>query len=186
MRDMTYKLIAVTAGLFLCVCAGAQNFSLGVNMFDCADLGTMNLEASCGIARHWTVSAGVKYNPFTWEMDERPVADRQRTLEAGARYWPWHIYSGWWMSGKLKYQEYNTGGLVSPSSTEGDRYGGGLSAGYTFMLGTHLNLDLGLGLWSGLDKYVVYECVRCGRMIDGGKKFFILPNDILLSISYIF
>ena len=183
---MNYRLLAAVAGLFLSVCAGAQNFSLGVNVFDCADLGTMNLEASCGIARRWTVSAGLKYNPFTWEFDGRPVADRQRTLEAGARFWPWHIYSGWWMGGKLKYQEYNTGGLAGPSSTEGDRYGGGLSAGYSFMLGSHLNLDIGLGLWSGLDKYVEYECVRCGRLVGGGEKIFVLPNDILLSISYIF
>lgn len=183
---MSNKIIAAVAGLFLSVCASAQNFALGVNMFDCADLGTMNLEASCGIARRWTVNAGVKYNPFTWEVEGRPVADRQRSLEAGARYWPWHIFSGWWMGGKLKYQEYNTGGIVSPASTEGDRYGGGLSAGYTFMLGKHVNFDFGLGLWGGLDKYVVYECVRCGRMIEGGEKFFVRPNDILLTISYIF
>ena len=180
------NLLTAVVGLFLCVCAAAQNYSVGVNVVDCADLGTMNLEASCGIARRWTVSAGVKYNPFTWGDEARPYADRQRSLEAGARYWPWHIYSGWWMGGKLKYQEYNFGGITSPASTEGDRYGGGLSAGYTFMLNTHLNLDIGLGLWSGLDKYVVYECVRCGRVVEGGEKFFVRPNDILLSISYIF
>lgn len=186
MNRIVMKTITAVAGLFLCVFAAAQNYSVGVNVLDCADLGTMNLEASCGIARRWTVSAGVKYNPFTWGEDSRPFADRQRSVEAGARYWPWHIYSGWWMGGKVKYQEYNTGGIVSPASTEGDRYGGGLSAGYTFMLNTHLNLDVGLGLWSGLDRYVVYECVRCGRMTGGGEKFFVLPNDILLSISYIF
>ena len=185
-RTAMRNLLTAVAGLFLCVCAASQNYSVGVNVLDCADLGTMNLEASCGIARRWTVSAGVKYNPFTWGEDSRPFADRQRSVEAGARYWPWHIYSGWWMAGKVKYQEYNTGGIVSPASTEGDRYGGGLSAGYTFMLNTHLNLDVGLGLWSGLDRYVVYECVRCGRMTGGGEKFFVLPNDILLSISYIF
>ena len=98
---MNNRLLAAVAGLFLSVCAGAQNFSLGVNVFDCADLGTMNLEASCGIARRWTVSAGLKYNPFTWEFDGRPVTDRQRSLEAGARFWPWHIYSGWWMVANL-------------------------------------------------------------------------------------
>ena len=185
-RTAMRNLLTAVAGLFLCVCAASQNYSVGVNVLDCADLGTMNLEASCGIARRWTVSAGVKYNPFTWGEDSRLFADRQRSVEAGARYWPWHIYSGWWMAGKVKYQEYNTGGIVSPASTEGDRYGGGLSAGYTFMLNTHLNLDVGLGLWSGLDRYVVYECVRCGRMTGGGEKFFVLPNDILLSISYIF
>ncbi len=174
------------AGLLLCAAVQAQNFSLSTNVLDYVEFGTMNIEASYGVARRWTLTAGLKYNPFTWGEGSREMTDRQRTVEAGARFWPWHIYSGWWMSGKLKYQEYNRGGLFSPAATEGDRYGGSLSAGYTYMLNSHLNLDIGLGLWSGLDKYVVYECVRCGRTVDGGKKFFVLPSDILLTISYIF
>ena len=182
------KLLAVTlaAGLFLCGKLSAQNFAVATNVLDYAEFGTLNMEASCGIARRWTLVAGVKYNPFTWGDDYKPLSDRQRSVEAGARFWPWHIYSGWWLGGKLKYQEYNRGGILSPRTEEGDRYGGGLSAGYSFMLNTHLNLDFGLGLWSGWDKYVAYECPRCGRVIDGGSKIFVLPNDILLTISYIF
>ncbi len=179
--------LAAAAGLLL-VCAGvrAQNFSIATNVLDYVEFGTMNLEASCGIARRWTVSAGIKYNPFSWGEGRNEKTNRQRTLEAGARFWPWHIYSGWWMAGKLKYQEYNRGGIFSPQAAEGDRYGGSLSAGYTYMLNSHLNLDIGLGLWSGVDKYVVYECVRCGRTIGGGEKIFVLPSDILLTLSYIF
>lgn len=180
------NLITVAAGLFLCVSLYSQNFAVSTNVVDYAELGTLNVEASCGIARRWTVSAGVKYNPFTWGEGHNEKTDRQRTLEAGARFWPWHVYSGWWLGGKLKYQEFNRGGFVSPQTTEGDRYGGGLSAGYTYMLNSHLNLDFGLGLWSGYEKYMVYECVRCGRTVGGGEKIFLLPNDILLSISYIF
>jgi len=178
--------VTAAAGLLLCVCLEAQNYSISTNVLDYVDFGTLNLEASCGIARRWSVSAGVKYNPFSWGEGPSEKMDRQRTVEAGARFWPWHIYSGWWLSGKLKYQEYNTGGIVSPQASEGDRYGGSLSAGYSYMLNTHLNLDIGLGLWSGVDRFVVYECVRCGRSLGGGEKFFLLPNDILLTISYIF
>lgn len=186
MRATGSFLAGLAAGLLLSVSAAGQNWSVGVNVLDCAELGTMNVEASMGVARRWTVGAGAKYNPFTWEVDGRPVADRQRSFEAGARWWPWHIYSGWWMAGKVRYQEYNVGGISSPASTEGDRYGGGLSAGYSYMLNPHLNLDLGLGLWSGVDRYTVYECVRCGRTVGGGERFFVLPSDIMLSVSYIF
>ena len=178
--------ITAAAGLLLYVCVGAQNFSISTNVLDYVDFGTMNMEASFGVARRWTVSAGFKYNPFSWGEGIHEKTDRQRTVEAGARFWPWHIYSGWWMSGKLRYQEYNQGGIFSPQAAEGDRYGGSLSAGYTYMLNPHLNLDFGLGLWGGWDKYVVYECVRCGRTVGGGEKFFVLPSDILLTISYIF
>lgn len=178
--------LLAAAGLFLCATVQAQNFSVTTNVLDYLDFGTLNMEASCGIARQWTLNAGVKYNPFSWGEGGREMADKQRSVEAGARFWPWHIYSGWWMGGKLKWQEYNRGGIESPAASEGDRYGGSFSAGYTFMLNTHLNLDIGLGLWGGYDKYTAYECLRCGRVIDGGERFFVLPNDILLTISYIF
>ena len=178
--------LSFTAGLLLCAVVQAQNFALSTNVLDYVNLGTLNMEASCGIGRQWTVSAGVKYNPFSYGDGPEAFADRQRSLDAGARFWPWHIYSGWWMAGKVKWQEYSRGGFESTRSTEGDRYGGSLSGGYTFMLGTHLNLDIGLGLWGGYDKFIAYECMECGRVVDSGEKIFILPNDILLTISYIF
>lgn len=180
------KLLPVAAGLLLWCTVSAQNYSVATNVLDYVNLGTLNLEASCGLGRQWSVSAGVKYNPFTFGEGTGVFTDRQRSVDAGARFWPWHIYSGWWMSGKLKWQEYNKGGLVSAETLEGDRFGGALAAGYSFMLNTHLNLDIGLGLWSGYDKYTAYECLKCGRVIGAGEKFFVLPNDILLTISYIF
>lgn len=178
--------LSAAAGLLLCCTVAAQNFAVATNVLDYVNLGTLNLEASCGIARQWSLSAGLKYNPFSYGEGSAEFTDRQRSIDAGARFWPWHIYSGWWLSGKLKWQEYSRGGISSRQSTEGDRYGGSLGAGYTFMLNSHLNLDIGMGLWGGYDRYVAYECLRCGRVIDGGEKFFVLPNDILLTISFIF
>ena len=179
-------ILSAAAGLFLWSTVSAQNFSVATNVLDYVNLGTLNMEASCGLAKQWSVSAGVKYNPFTFGEGKGVYAGRQRSIDAGARFWPWHIYSGWWMSGKVKWQEYCMGGITSSQSSEGDRFGGALSAGYSFMLNTHLNLDIGLGLWGGYDKYIAYECLKCGKVIDTGEKFFVLPNDILLTISYIF
>ena len=185
MKTKTY-ILAAAAGLLLCGMVRAQNYSIATNVLDYVNLGTLNMEASCGLARQWSLSAGIKYNPFTYGEGNDGFADRQRSVDAGARFWPWHIYSGWWLSGKLKWQEYNKGGFQSRQTTEGDRYGGALAAGYSFMLNTHLNLDIGLGRWGGYDKYIAYECLKCGKVIDAGDKFFVLPNDILLTISYIF
>ena len=179
-------LLPAIAGLLLSSGVSAQNFSVATNVLDYVNMGTMNIEASCGIARQWTLSAGMKYNPFSYTGESGTYALRQRSIDAGARFWPWHIYSGWWMAGKLKWQEYNQCGIKTPRSTEGDRFGGSLSAGYTFMLHTHLNLDVGFGLWGGYDRYTVYDCLKCGRVVDRGTKNFVLPNDILLTISYIF
>ena len=183
------KAVLLLGACLLCgLQAGAQiNCALSSNVIDIADYGTMNLEVSYALARHWTVSAGAKYNPFTYSDDAgNRLQRRQRLLAVGARWWPWHVWSGWWLSAKWQYQEYNTGGGSELLTSEGDRLGGGLGAGYAWMLSPRLNLDFGLGGWAGYGWTTTYACPRCGRITSSGKGFFLLPNDLLLSLTYIF
>lgn len=170
------------------VTARAQNLALSTNAVGYLEYGTLNLEASLSVARQWTVTAGAQYNPFHFKAgeDQHDVNHRQRLLSAGARWWPWHVFSGWWVAGKLQYQEYNFGGVRSPETVEGDRIGFGASVGYTYMLAKHFNLELGIGGWGGADFFTRYECPVCGLTLDKGTKPFILPNDITVAISYIF
>lgn len=85
-----------------------------------------------------------------------------------------------------QYQEYNRGGIKSPETTEGDRIGAGLSGGYTYMIGKHFNLEVGVGVWGGHDRYIKYACPTCGRVQDEGDKYFVMLSDILLSFAYVF
>lgn len=166
------------AGCFTVFTANAQELSFSTNFIDYARTGTANLEASYALARHWSVSAGVKYDSGG-DM-------RQQLYSLGGRYWPWHIYSGWWLSGKMQYQEFNEAEPVSLETSEGDRYGAGIAGGYSKMLGRHLNLDIGIGLWTGYSRYVTYACPTCGRIIGSDDKLFVLPNDLMIALSYIF
>jgi hypothetical protein len=54
------------------------------------------------------------------------------------------------------------------------------------MLAPHVNLDFGLGLWGGYDKYKRYSCPVCGLTEASGDRFFILPNDVTLALSFVF
>lgn len=162
----------------------AQALSVSTNLADCANLGTLNVEAAYGMSRHWSVSASVKYNPF--QYGENSVQSRQRSVSVGARYWPWHVYSGWWTSGDLRYQEFRTVTAHSPVTTQGDRYGYVQKAGYSYMLGEHLNLELGAGLWAGYEVYSVYDCPHCGRKSADGAKSFFKISDIIVALSFIF
>ena len=168
---------------------GAQEISLSTNALDYLNMGTINMEASAGVARHWSVNLNMRYNPFTFPGREG-VADqmqsRQRTVAVGGRYWPWHILSGWWLGAKAQYQEFNQGGLTEAETKEGDRFGGGLAGGYTYMISPHFNLEAGIGLWTGRDIYTVYACPECGRMVESGERTFIMANDILLGLVYVF
>ena len=168
--------------------ASAQNLALSTNLAGYANFGTLNLEASYAVAQHWSVTAGMRYNPFTFPggVEDGPQQFRQRACSLGTRYWPWHIYSGWWMAAKAQYQEYNMGGITSLDTQEGDRFGGGVSGGYTYMLGPHFNVEAGAGIWGGLDRYARYACPSCGRTLERGNKKFLMLNEVLLSLTYVF
>ncbi len=164
--------------------AVAQRFSVATNLADYANFCTLNLDVSYALSQHWSLTAGAKYNPFSFRSGE--VLNKQRTFSLGARWWPWHSYSGLWLSSKAQYMEYSNGGIRSPQTQEGDAYGLGLSGGYSYMLTPHLNVEAGLGFWGGYRKYTVYACPQCGTTKERGSRAFIMPNDIILSIAYVF
>ena len=188
---MSTKIRVILLGLALTLMPlslKAQKFSVSTNVLDYACLGTMNAEFSYAFSRHWSFVASARYNPFTFRRDEpeRQFQLRQQSYAAGVRLWPWHIWSGWWFPSKVRWQEYNSGGIVSRRTTEGDRVGAGLYAGYSHMLAPHLNIEFGLGLWSGADFYHTYSCQTCGLTVDQGRRFFVLPDDIVISFAYVF
>ena len=168
--------------------ADTGRVSVSTNFLDYARLATLNVDASYAVSRHWSVIAGARYNPFTFNEGDpqRQFQYRQRSCSVGARWWMWHNMSGWWIAGKARYQEYNYGGITSRATREGDRVGAGLYAGYTHMLGPHFNLEFGLGAWAGMDWYDIYSCQVCGLTVDSGNGFFVLPDDIMVAVVYVF
>ena len=153
------KLILPLLLAFACSRTSAQTFSVSTDLLGYARLGTMSIDASYAVARRWSLIAGARYNPFTYRKSDpdRQFQNRQQSYAVGMRLWPWHTWSGWWFAGKLRYQEYNKGGIISRKTEEGDRFGAGIYAGYTHMLSSHINLEFGMGLWSGLSVYRQYS-----------------------------
>ena len=184
------KLVSIISAMLLLtsLTSFAQKIGLSTNLLGYACLGTMNMELSYSVSRHLSVTADVRYNPFTFHAGdaERQFQYRQQSYAAGVRYWLWHTMSGWWLSGKMRYQEYNYGGIFSRQSEEGDKVGVGMYAGYTHMLSRHLNIEFGAGLWSGAAWFRRYDCPVCGFTVADGRKWFLLPDDIAVSIAYVF
>jgi len=182
------KIIMLLAVTFAYQRTAAQTFSVSTDLLGYARLGTMSIDASYAVARRWSLVAGARYNPFTYRKGdpERQFQNRQQSYAVGMRLWPWHTWSGWWFAGKLRYQEYNQGGIVSDKTEEGDRFGAGLYAGYTHMLSSHINLEFGMGIWSGLAVYRQYSCPVCGLTLSSGNKFFLRPDDVMISLAYVF
>ena len=166
----------------------AQKWSVSTNIMDYVSLGTINVEGSVATGRHLSVNASARVNPWTFFKGDnnKQMQNRHQTYAVGVRYWPWHIYSGWWFSAAMQYQEYNRGGIISQSTEEGDAYGLSPGAGYSLMLHEKLNLDFGFSFWTGQKTYITYACPSCGRITDKGSKWFIMPNEVRVAIQYIF
>ena len=185
---MKHKIIITLLLAVLPVLGRAQNWSVSTNVLDYVSLGTMNAEVSAGVGRRVTIEASARVNPWTFHKGDpsRQMQNRHQTYALGMRYWPWHIYSGWWISADAQYQEYNRGGIISQKTGEGDAFGLSAGAGYSLMLHEKLNLDFGVTLWAGQKTFISYACPSCGRITDKGSKWFVMPNEIRVAIQYIF
>lgn len=184
-----FRYISLAAALILLseLGANAQKWSVSTNALELANLGTLNMEASYAVSQHWSLNAGARYNPFTFASGrDNQFQNRKRAVALGGRWWPWHVWSGWWMSAKLQGLEYNVGGILSDKTEEGDSVGAGFSAGYTYMINQHFNFEIGLGAWAGMKWYTVYSCPNCGTIVERGKRMFALPDDLILSLCYVF
>lgn len=182
------KLILVlVAAVAMAKPASAQRIAVGTNMIDWASLGTMNIEAGVAVAQRFSIHAGAELNPWTFipGNQEKEFQARQRSFWAGLRWWPWHVYSGWWVAGEARYSTYNLGGIFKRDTEEGDAYGGGVYGGYSIMLNRWLNLDFGVGVWGGYKKYTRYSCPVCGVITDEGGKGFAVP-DARVALMFIF
>ena len=171
---------------FAALGAWAQRMSVSTNLLSYANLGTLNAEFSFAMSRRWTGIASVKYNPFSFGKEEKEFRFRQRSVFAGAEYWPWHVYSGWWFRLQAGCQEYNQGGFFDRATVEGYRFGLLAASGYSYMISSHLNVAFGLAFWSGMDKFRRYSCQQCGLTTDSGNKFFLLPGDAIIAFSFVF
>lgn len=176
-----------------------HNFSVSTNAFQWLNLATLNAEAGLAVSRHFTLHAGVRYNPWTFipgkpddrltdttGETERQFENRKQAYNLGVRFWPWYAYSGWWISARAQYMEYNFGGIFRHWAEEGDAFGAGLGVGYTYLLHKHWNIEFGAGLWAGYKDYVRYRCTNCGSVTGEGGKGFLSPDEVFISLVYVF
>lgn len=189
MNRITFILAVVVVGLLSSFPAHAQKVAVSLNAGDAVCLGTVGAEFNYAVAQNWSLNAGARVNPWTFNKGdaERQSQLRHQTYAVGVRFWPWYVYSGLWFGAKAQYQEYNRGGFNGKMKTEeGDAFGLGLEFGYSWLVTHAFNLNFGLGGWGGHTKYTQYECAYCGRRTEEGDKFFFLPNELIIGLVFVF
>ncbi len=182
------KLIVAICMLLPPGVATAQRMTASTNLLNYLNFGTINGEFGLALNQHLSLSIQVKYNPFIYiyNSGESQFQNKQLTAAGGLRYWPWHVWSGWFVSGTVGGTEFNRGGIISQETYEGSAVGVTLGGGYALMLNPHLNMDFGVGVMGGYADYVRYRCPKCGPVEMRQKRLFIAPNNILVQLSYLF
>ena len=169
------------------VAAWSQRLTIGTDAAEWLGFGTMNLDASAAVSRNISLHVGASLNPWTFKEGKPDEQFQMRRLSynAGLRWWPWHIYSGWWAGSDVMYIIYNEGGILSREAEEGQALGGSAWGGYSVMRSDRWNLDIGAGIRGGWKKYTVYTCPICGVKTDSGEKGFLVP-DARIAVQWIF
>lgn len=186
--NATIRILSVTVTVLL-LCSQllrAQKWSIGTNLLDYANFLTINAEAGVSLHQHWSLTAEGRYNPFYFQGRSSKIQNKKLAISAGARYWPFFVYSGFYYGARLQWCRYSSGGIFSQKAREGDAFGMGLNFGYSLMLTKHLNIEFGIGLWFGGTTFREYRSLPCGKLTDWGTKAFIAPDDIQINILYYF
>ena len=163
--------------------------ALSTDLVDWVYLGTANLEAGVSVHRHFSLQAGAKFNPWSFKTRKSglDLYNKQTTAYAGFRYWPWYVYSGWWVGAQAQYTGYSETGVWRHALDTGKALGAGLSFGYTLMLNENFNLEFGAGVWGGRRfQHTLYCCPDCMKVRQSGPENFVALNDISVSVMYVF
>lgn len=181
-------IIVVLASMFLSLESKAQKFSISSNALDWLDFGTANLELGLSLSQHFSLSVGGQYNPWKFkDKQDFDIYKNQTTAYVGARYWPWYVFSGWWVGVKVQYSDSDKTGIWRPALETAKSLGAGLSAGYTLMLHKNFNIEFSAGLWGGRHlEYILYDCPRCMVVRDASARNFIAIDDVSVSLMYVF
>ena len=129
------------------------------------------------------------------EKDGDKTSFRNWVLNPEYRYWFCEAFNGWFVGAHLNGGQFNVASIDMPfglfDELKDHRYegwfaGGGISAGYQWVMSKHWNLEASLGIGYDYIKYDKFKCGECGEKLFSGHKNYFGPTKLALSVLYIF
>lgn len=164
-------------------------------------LSTPNLSLEFSLGERWTLDTQVGMNFFFYESNA--IANRYKTkkwshwlVQPEIRYWTCEKFNGWFFGMHMHGGQMNVAGINIPfvlqnkhkemkgRRYEGYFYGGGISAGYQWILSGRIALETSLGLGYAHVEYDRFGCAACGKKTGRGSADYIGPTRAALSIIY--
>lgn len=190
----TKRLLVLSVAICASVAASAQQWSVGTNLADYLNLGTLNAELQFAAARHVSFDVQARYNPWQFGTGEPGVClqSRRQCYSIGIKYWPRVSYAGWFITCAGQWQEFSRSGFrkfvpnIENNAIEGWDAGLVIGAGYMHMISPRLNLDFALDAWGGYEDYHAYSFEDKDIIFRSGQRLFLLPCNVHIGISYLF
>lgn len=185
------RLIVLVAMFLLPLLTRAQRLNVSTNLLYWATT-TPNISIEGRLARHYTLSLSLGYNPFNYKDNEYDVDPKLHhwIVYPEVKYWFCRAFERGYIGLHAFYGRYDAGGLEFPSFLSEHRYkgyglGAGLSYGYQWALGKRWGIEASAGVGYVYVNYDKYDCGSCdGEKTEDGKKHFVLPTKAAVSIIY--
>ena len=154
---------------------------------------TPNLGLEIGLAKKLTLDISGNYNP--WKFSDNKQF-KHWLVQPELRYWTCDVFNGWFFGLHAHGGQMNIGGIDVPfvlqkgdgkmkeHRYEGYFWGGGLSAGYQWVVSNRFNIEASLGIGYVHTRYDKYKCTTCGKKEGKGDADYIGPTRAAISIIY--
>ena len=158
---------------------------------------TPNIGLEVPVGEHFSLgfNAGIKPWPrwLAWDW-EKEVEKKWRhfLIVPELRFWPSGVYDKLFVGADLIYTHFNVGAVKFPFGMyprvrdhrlQGDFYGLGLFAGWSWWLSDHWRLEAEAGIGAGYADALEYECAYCGAEV-GRLRGPVLVPKLGLNLSY--
>ena len=164
-------------------------------------LKTPNLSLELSLGRKWTLDTQVGMNFFLYTKDAASPRYKARKfshwlVQPELRYWTCDAFNGWFWGVHALGGQLNMGGIRIPfvlrkeaggmkeHRYEGWFWGGGVSAGYQWVLSNRFNIEASLGIGYVHARYDKYKCTVCGEKLGKGHSDYIGPTKMAVSVIY--
>lgn len=165
---------------------------------------TPNLGVEIGLGKKHSAQVFYGINPWTFNSNSKGERKAKHWLVMPEyRWWTCTNFSGWFIGVHAMGGQFNAGNIdiplpgaffkgenlqkgVKDFRYEGKFVGGGVTAGYQWILGRHWNFEAEVGV--GYDRvwYDKYPCAECGTKLDDAATNYVGVTKVGLSLMYVF
>ncbi len=187
------RILTTTVFLVTVMAAFSQNIAIKTNALYWATT-TPNIGVEASVGKRSTLQLFYGLNPWKQSGGDQSSL-RHWLLMPEYRYWFCETFNGWFVGAHLMGGEFNISSVDLPGNVFSDlkdhRYegwyaGGGITAGYQWVVNEHLNVEASLGVGYDHIKYDQYKCGTCGEKLKSAHKNYLGPTKLALSVVYIF